>query len=175
MTSGQAQTIVDQWKYPGEYSIYDYSNEADHILDPAAWGVGLFAVLDRVGGLVGELSIEFFDESDHVTEYERFSDNFLINSRELWIGFGLRPDLVGRGLGFKFVAACVQFAVAQCNYRGEYVRLGVAQFNKRAIKAYRRAGFEIYEHSTGLIAGKEYERVHMRLAIKPDRKVHAGA
>ena len=44
MTREYAHAIVDQWKYGGEYSIYDYSNEAEHMLDPTAWGVGLFAV-----------------------------------------------------------------------------------------------------------------------------------
>ena len=164
MTSEYARTIVDSWRYGGEYSIYDYANEADHMLDPTAWGVGLFAVLDDSGVLVGELSIEFFDEEDRHTEYTDYGNATLINTREMWIGFGLRPDLVGRGLGPEFVRACVRYAATRCNYAGEYVRLGVATFNRRAIKAYERAGFETYQHTVGEIAGQEYEVVHMKLA-----------
>jgi ribosomal-protein-alanine N-acetyltransferase len=165
MTAEHAHTIVEQWKYDGEYSIYDYSNEADHILDSSAWGVGLFAILDGTGELVGELSIEFFDESDHYTDYDKYGDTALINSREMWVGCGLRPDLVGRRLGPELVRASVQYAVEHCNYAGEYVRLGVAAFNKRAIKAYERAGFQVYEHAVGEIAGREYEVLHMRIRI----------
>jgi ribosomal-protein-alanine N-acetyltransferase len=134
MTREYAHAIVDQWKYNGECAIYDYSNEAHHILDTAAWGVGLFAVLDGSGKLVSEVSIEFSNESNQYIEYEQYSDHALIHRREMWIGFGPRPDPTDRGLGSEFVAACVRFAVARCNYRGETVRLGVAAFNRRAIK-----------------------------------------
>lgn len=162
MNKEYAQTIVDTWKYNGDYSIYDYSNEAEHMLDSSGWGKGLFAILNESGELVGELSIEFFDEQGRYTEYDDYDDTALINSRELWIGFGLRSDLVGRGLGGEFVSACADYAVRHHNYQGEYVRLGVAIFNQRAIKAYEKAGFQIFDHTTGEISGKMFECVSMR-------------
>jgi ribosomal-protein-alanine N-acetyltransferase len=162
MNRAYAAEIVDTWKYESEYSIYDYSNEADHMLDSEAWGRGIFAVLSPEGELVGELSIEVLDEEDEYTEYSEFGDKELINQRELWIGFGLRPDLIGQGRGAGFVMACVEHAVAQSQYRGEYVRLGVATFNERAIKAYEKAGFQVFERAVGTINGKEFECVHMR-------------
>lgn len=162
MNQEYATTIVDTWKYENEYSIYDYSNEAEHMLDPEAWGRGLFAVLSGEGDLIGELSIEFFDEQEQNTEYHDFGDEALINQRELWVGWGLRPDLVGAGRGVEFVMACVEYAVLQCHYRGDYARLGVAAFNQRAIKAYAKAGFEIFDHTVGDINGKLFECVHMR-------------
>ena len=161
MTKAYATEIVDTWKYEGAYSIYDYSNEAEHMLDSEAWGCGIFAVLDPEGALVGELSIEFFDKEGKYTEYADFGNEELINQKELWIGFGLRPDLIGQGRGADFVTACVQHAVQQSRYRGEYVRLGVATFNERAIKAYQKAGFEIFEQTMGTINGKTFECVHM--------------
>ncbi len=168
MTREYARTIVEGWKYGGESSIYDYSNEADHMLDPAAWEAGILAVLDEAGELVGEVSIEFLDESDQYTEYGEFGDSALISSREMWIGFGMRPDLVGRKLGPGFVRACVRHAVRCYGYRGEYVRLGVATFNRRAIKAYERAGFEVYDQARGLIAGREYDSVYMRRRLQAE-------
>jgi ribosomal-protein-alanine N-acetyltransferase len=60
------------------------------------------------------------------------------------------------------VAACVEYAVRQCHYRGKYARLGVATFNQRAIKAYEKAGFEIFDHTVGDISGKTFECVYMR-------------
>lgn len=162
MNREYASAIVDTWKYEKEYSIYDYSNEAEHMLDEDGWGKGIFAVLNQEGSLIGELSIEFFDAQGQYTEYRDFDDEALLNGRELWIGFGLRPDLVGQGHGSKFVIACVEFAIQNCHYRGEYVRLGVAIFNQRAIKTYEKAGFKKFEQALGEISGKTFECVYMR-------------
>jgi ribosomal-protein-alanine N-acetyltransferase len=162
MDGSYARTIVDTWAYGGEYAIYDYRHEAEHMLDPSGWGRGVFAILDHAGTLVGELSIEFFDDRDRPLEYEGFGDDVQINSREMWIGFGLRPDLVGQGLGVGFVEACVEFAVAQTGYRGQAVRLGVANFNERAIRVYERAGFRSFDRARGEIAGRPFDCIYMR-------------
>lgn len=166
MNKEYATEIVETWKYENEYAIYDYSNEADHMLDSEAWGSGIFAVLNEEGELAGELSIEFFDEEDNYTEYSEFDNNELINERELWIGFGMRPDLIGQRRGSEFVTACVEYAAKQSQYEGKYVRLGVAKFNERAVKAYKKAGFEIFEEEMGMINGKEFECVHMRRKLR---------
>jgi ribosomal-protein-alanine N-acetyltransferase len=175
MTQDYADAIVAEWKYGDAYSIYDYSNEADHILDQTAWGAGLFAVLDRTGELVGELSVEFLDANGDYTEYEQFGDTALIKSRQMWIGFGLRPDLVGRGLGTDFVKSCVHHAVEHHAYQGMSVRLGVAAFNKRAIKVYERAGFEAYDEAVGEIAGQEFDCVYMRKRLVSGHPNPSGA
>jgi ribosomal-protein-alanine N-acetyltransferase len=118
MNNEFATTIVDTWKYENEYSIYDYSNEAEHMLDSEGWGKGTFAVLDQEGDLIGELSIEFFDEQEHNIEYQHFTDEALVNQHELWIGFSLMPDLTGQGHGSDFVMACVEYAVRQFHHHG---------------------------------------------------------
>ncbi len=162
MTSADAHWIVENWKYPDPYAIYDYANEADHMLDAEGWGSGIFAVLNQCGELIGELSLEFIDENDQFTEYRNFGDETLINARQLWIGFGLRPDLIGQGMGPDFVTACLEYALSQSGYRGEYAHLGVAQFNQRAIRAYQKAGFQIYDQAVGEIAGQQFDCVYMR-------------
>ncbi len=161
MNQEYANEIVAHWKYDGEYSVYDYANEADHILDSNSWGKGLFAVLDESGDLVGELTTEFFDENDEYIEYDDFDDEKL-NRAEMWIGFGLKPECTGLGWGTGFVSACVEFAVGRHNYRGEYVRLGVATFNERAIKVYERIGFQVFNRTVGEIDGKEFQVVQMQ-------------
>jgi ribosomal-protein-alanine N-acetyltransferase len=166
MNKEYATEIVNTWKYENEYSIYDYSNEADHMLDEEAWDGGIFAILDQDGELVGELSIEFLDEEDEYIPYAEFGNQELINQRELWIGFGMRPDLIAQGRGAEFVTACVQYAVEYHQYRGEYARLGVAVFNQRARKAYEKAGFQIFERTVGTINGKEFECVYMRKKLR---------
>ena len=100
MNEEYARRIVDNWKYGAEYAIHDYSNEADHILDSKSWGKGLFAVLNEDKELVGELTTEFFDENDDYIAYADFSDERL-SGAEMWIGFGLKPELTGRGLGLE--------------------------------------------------------------------------
>ena len=82
------------------------------------------------------------------------------------------PDLTGCGLGAEFVSACVEYAVKHHRYRGEYVRLGVAVFNQRAIKAYERAGFQIFGNTVGEISGKTFECVYMRKRLC-DFRIHA--
>jgi len=166
MTEDYARTIVDGWRYGGEYAAYDYVHEAEHILDRTGWGSGIFAVLGGGGELVGELSIEFFDEEENPTEYDEYGDSALINSRQLWLGFGLRPDLTGRGLGGSFVSDCLDFALRQTGYQGEYVRLGVAAFNQRAIKVYERAGFEPFQQAEGEIGGRTFAISYMRKRLR---------
>jgi putative hydrolase of the HAD superfamily len=68
-------------------------------------------------------------------------------------------------LGAEFVTACVNYAVQHSQYQGEYARLGVAVFNQRAIKAYEKAGFQVYEHSTGDINGQTFDCVYMRKSL----------
>jgi [ribosomal protein S18]-alanine N-acetyltransferase len=166
MTREYALRITENWKYEAEYSIYDYANEADHMLDPGAWGSGIFAILSPEGELVGELSIEFFTSDDEATDYADFGNRDLINQRELWIGFGMRPDLVGKGRGAGFVNACAEYAVKRTGYAGEHVFLGVARFNRRAIRAYEVAGFEVFKHTSGTINGETFKTVHMRKKLR---------
>lgn len=166
MNQEYASTIVTTWKYQKDYSIYDYVNEADHMLDEEGWGRGIFAVLNDESDLVGELSIEFLDSQGGYTCYRDFDDQELIGKRELWIGFGLRPDLVGRGLGFEFVSACVEYAIQKYHYQGEFIRLGVALFNQRAIKTYEKAGFQSFKYAIGDIAGEEFNCTYMRKRVK---------
>ena len=166
MTADYAAEIVSTWIYEGEHAIYNYANEAEHMLDSEAWGVGLFAVLDEHGALVGELSLDYFDENDTPLDYADYGNKALIDLHELWIGFGMRPDLIGQGRGGGFVRACVDFIETNIPYEGDFVHLGVALFNQRAIKAYQKAGFEIFEQAVGTINGKPYDVVRMRRALR---------
>ena len=57
----------------------------------------------------------------------------------IFYGLGLRPDLIGRGLGEDFVCAGLEFARGRFGTK-RFV-LHVAEFNERAIRVYERAGF----------------------------------
>ena len=132
MSQRQAHSIA-AWRYNPPYDFYDAVADPEdlaELLDPAQREGRYFAVLSDPGGLVGFFM--FKCEGDTVE-----------------VGLGLRPDLTGRGVGFSFLLAGLEFA------RGRYAparfRLAVVAFNQRAIRVYERAGFrrgEFYMHRT---------------------------
>lgn len=159
--------ISDNWKYKDEYAIYDYVYEKDDLLDEGGWGFNRFAVLDESDNLIGELTVSFFREVEENSEDDGYVEKEEAQNNpgeifEMWIGFGMRPDLIGKGSGKDFISQCVDYAVGHHKYKGEYVRLGVAQFNIRAIKTYQRNGFEVFDTCTADINGTEHEINFMR-------------
>jgi len=104
------------WRYPPPYDFYD--GDVDEPEDPERY----FAALDADGEIVG---FYYFEEKPPDLDY----------------GLGLRPDLVGRGLGLEFFLSGLEFARGR--YRPRRVFLHVAEFNERARAVYERAGFEV--------------------------------
>jgi ribosomal-protein-alanine N-acetyltransferase len=104
------------WRYPPPYDFYD--GDVDPPLNPERF----FAALDGTGELVG---FYYFEEKPPDLDY----------------GLGLRPDLVGKGLGLDFFNAGLAFAHERLRPRRVY--LHVAEFNERARLVYERAGFEL--------------------------------
>jgi RimJ/RimL family protein N-acetyltransferase len=56
------------------------------------------------------------------------------------VGVGLRPDLTGKGHGFNFVSAILEFAEEM--YQPEIFRITVAAFNQRSVKTFQKLGFK---------------------------------
>jgi len=167
MNKIHAQKIIDNWEYEGEYSIYDYVYEKDDLLDEGGWGFNRFAVLNEKEELVGELTVSFFREVENDAEDDGYVEAEIVKSNpsdifEMWVGFGMRPDLIGKGSGRDFISECVDFAVDIHKYKGDYVRLGVAKFNVRAIKTYQRNGFEVFDTCRADINGVEHDINFMR-------------
>ena len=104
------------WRYPPPYDFYDGDVDEPDSLDR------YFAALDQHGRLVG---FYYFEEKPPDLDY----------------GLGLRPDLVGRGLGLEFFLLGLE--LARERYRPRRVYLHVAEFNERARLVYERAGFEV--------------------------------
>jgi len=107
---------LEAWRYPPPFDFYN--GDVDPVLNPERF----FAARGEGGGLVG---FYYFEEKPPDLDY----------------GLGLRPDLVGRGLGLEFFLAGLDFARER--YRPRRVFLHVAEFNERARKVYERAGFEV--------------------------------
>ncbi len=104
------------WRYPPPYDFYD--GDVDPVLNP-------------------ERHFGAWDEDDELVGFYYFEPK----PPDLDYGLGLRPDLVGQGLGLEFFLAGLAFARER--YQPRRVHLHVAEFNERACKVYERAGFEV--------------------------------
>ena len=124
MTQEQAEIIAFNWHYDGKYSFYDMEadkEDLDEFLNSAKRSDTTF-VVTKENDLLGFFSFN------------------KVNQNTIDIGLGMRPDLTGRGAGEQFVRAGIEFA--ESNYTPDKITLSVASFNQRAIKVYRKIGFE---------------------------------
>ena len=122
LTEEHAKEIAE-WRYEFPYEWYDTASDPRRIelfANPARRD-GLRAVVDDDGKLIG-----FF--------------NFVREGDEVRVGLGIRPDLTGQGLGATFIEAGLRYATEE--WSPKRFRLWVAWWNERALRAYRRAGFE---------------------------------
>jgi RimJ/RimL family protein N-acetyltransferase len=123
------------WSYSGELAVYSFASDSPaerdaerrDLLDPAN---AYHAVRDDGGELVGFCC---FGPDARVPGGD-------YRESALDLGLGLRPDLVGQGLGTPFVQAILEFARRE--WSPPRFRLTVAAFNRRAMRVYERAGFE---------------------------------
>ena len=136
-TEAYAKEICN-WKYDGEYSIYNYPSWNKVFSDN--WAITIDEKRKK----------EFYalvDEYHNLCAYIRLQDK----SEYVLIGVGVKPSLCGQGLGNKLM----EMAKQQCNklYPNKTIVLEVRSFNERAIKCYKKAGFivkEIYEKDSAI-------------------------
>lgn len=146
MNEKYAYEIAYNWRYSGIYKFYDMiADEEDlkEFLDKDNWNKEYFAVLN---------------EDDQLNGFYSFS----FEEGIMWIGFGLKPELTGMGLGKEFVTAGINFGVENFNYKENYIMLAVAFFNKRGIKLYENIGFRPIEQYMQKTNGGEYEFIKMK-------------
>ncbi len=137
---------VSEWHYEAPWDFYDLASDpadAAEMRDPA--GVARYrAVLGDEGRLD---AFWYFDRHDDVVE----------------VGIGLRPDLTGRGRGEPFLRAQLDYASQQ--WQPALFRLFVAAWNERAIRLYRRLGFqEVARESRRFELVGEHEFIRMERA-----------
>lgn len=72
----------------------------------------------------------------------------------------MNPELTGRGLGLGFLKAGLRFAISK--YNPKEITLSVANFNDRAIKVYKKAGFECVETFIQYTNGSSFEFLKMK-------------
>jgi RimJ/RimL family protein N-acetyltransferase len=122
--------IAASWRYPGELSIYDGEpNTWQVFLAETEEGHGYYAIVDD-DDLLGFCC---FGPEARVAGQPPGSDNLLD------LGGGIRPDLVGQGLGAAGMAAVLTYARHRFSPPG--FRTAIASFNRRSIVLCRWAGF----------------------------------
>lgn len=140
-----AETLADieTWRYEPPYDFYNGDEEP--VLNPERF----FEALDDDGSLVG---FYYFEEKGDALE----------------IGLGLRPELVGRGLGLEFFRAGVEFG--RRRFEAARVILAVAAFNQRAVVVYERGGFRVTgRHVRQFQRWGDVEFIDMEEAPAPNR------
>jgi [ribosomal protein S18]-alanine N-acetyltransferase len=144
MEQDEAESIA-AWRYDPPYDFYDWAADAEdlaELLDPVRRRDRYYAARDADANLIGFYGLD------------RRGDVAVV-------GLGLRPDLTGRGFGLEFLQAGLRFA--QTRLEPSRYQLAVAEFNRRAIKVYERAGFvrtRTFSHETngGVFRFVELER-----------------
>jgi len=148
LTEDQARQICC-WKYKGIYSIYNFPDW--DTLNKQRWGITIEEKRKNEFTAV-------IDESNNLCGYIRFIENkdFVL------VGLGLKPSSCGQGLG----NILMELLKNECKkrYDSKRIALEVRSFNKRAIKCYERAGFEItdvYQKDT-LIGSDEFIKMEYK-------------
>ena len=119
LTAIDAQAIAS-WRYPGRYSTYD--------VEVATSELGFWAV-EHEAGLVGYCCFGQEARVPGVVEEEGILD----------VGYGMRPDLMGQGLGREFVGAILDFAVLRFSPRR--LRFLILEWNERSRRVAEALGF----------------------------------
>jgi len=121
---------ITTWRYEVPFDLYDLNiDDLSSFLNPE---FGYHQVLDRRECLVGYCC---FGLDAQVPG----GDYHLSESQVLDIGVGMKPDLVGQGLGMNFVGAVLDFA--RNRYQPDTFRVTIADFNLRSQKTFRKHGF----------------------------------
>ena len=117
--------VISKWEYEAPYEAYSFKGHHDeYLLDESIWGVEQFC-LACDGIILGQVACQY--EGD-----------------DLWVGWSMAPELTGQGNGATFVSHCVQEIRRVKGHTGR-ILLRVSTRNKRAIKAYQKAGFRYVE------------------------------
>ena len=123
--SKEVAAEIAQWEYEAPYEAYSIKGHHDeYLMDESTWGTEQFCLMDGET-VIGQVACQF-------------------EGSDLWVGWSMNPAMVGKGYGGAFVRKCVEEIRRAKKHAGRLL-LRVAAWNKRAIKAYQRAGFTYLE------------------------------
>lgn len=136
---------ASRWRYPEEYAIYDL--DLAELLFYALFRAPLRAlgVYPLAVALPGDSFISVF--------------SLIRRGGDVELGVGMRPDLMGHGLGLDLMLQGMDYARKRLH--PATFSLEVATFNRRAIAVYERAGFQPGSIKPFTAHGKRYESLKM--------------
>ena len=130
-----AAEAIQAWRYEGPYAVYNMGSDAGVMAELLDRRSPYYAIRDEQGELVG-----FFNVGTSALVWDSNEPGIYIENRTIAIGLGMQPDTTGKGMGFMFVQACLDFARRE--FAPEHFRLYVFPWNKRAIRVYEQVGFQ---------------------------------
>ncbi|CAM3863495.1 GNAT family protein [Nocardioides marinus] len=134
---------ICSWRYPAPYDCYDMAGaRPEELLDPDA---GFHALLDDADRLIGFRS---FGVDGQVPGWA-YDDSALDT------GGGLRPELVGQGLGREAIRVGLEYGRAA--FAPPAFRVTVASFNLRALRTVTSLGFERVGQFDASTDGRRFE------------------
>lgn len=140
---------ICQWRYDPPYECYDMTDaDPDWLLEPEA-GFHALRAGDQLFGF------RSFGADGHVPGGD-------YDDRALDTGGGLRPRLVGQGLGRHAIAAGLAFGRA--HFAPEAFRVTVASFNTRALRTVEALGFRRVGQFEATTDGRSYD-----VLVRPER------
>lgn len=136
---------ASHWRYPAEYAIYDL--DLAELVFSALFRAPLRAlgVYELAVAIPGDPFISVFSLARRGGDVE--------------IGIGMRPDLMGHGLGLELMRQGMDYA--RKRLRPATFSLDVATFNRRAIAVYERAGFQPGPIKPFTAHGKRFDSMRM--------------
>ena len=138
LDENSALTIL-QWKYDPPYDIYnlasdDPENMLRYLLDPQNAFYGMYRPQGHLEAFCSFGTDAQVPGGDYSTP-------------AVDIGLGVCPDLTGQGHGSDYVNAVIQFASS--TYRPDMLRVTIAAFNRRALRVWEKAGFQMVQNFRG--------------------------
>jgi len=155
MTQQHAHQICG-FAYPKPYTIYDMGESQDVLRELLE--DNYYAVVDLQEALCGYVCFGEAARTPGGHACGAYRDEHALD-----IGLGMRPDLTGKGMGYRFMCKCIRFA--RTNFRPPALRLSVLCQNERAIKVYERAGFTKVMKFSSDILGVAHDFWAMRLRL----------
>jgi len=140
-------TEAASWRYPPPFDLYDGApDRAGLYLETSLDGFGYYSVVTAdAGDLVGFCC--FGPEA-------RVAGQIPVEGT-LDVGFGLRPELVSRGIGADLMRAVLSFAGER--FGPARYRVAIASFNERSRRLCASAGFEVIRRFDG--PGRDFDEL----------------
>ncbi len=140
--------MIASWVYPAPFDLYNMHGPGVDLIDP-----GLNYHVCRADGQVAAFLCCAADAQ---------VPGYVYDKQRIDVGWGLAPNLVGRGLGAKLIHSVLRFVGAGTGY--SRFRATVAQFNKRCRRACKSAGFQHVATFKSSFSGRGFVVMHTEFA-----------